>query len=88
MSKKASDKGTTPSLEHLEAELGRVKHRRNYVSALRSTIFSLLIVAEPTLEFVLVTRLSAMCQNIQDFSDRGCVNYSVDIIERNALGSL
>ena len=45
MSKKASDKGTTPSLEHLEAELGRVKHRRNYVSALRSTVFSLLIVA-------------------------------------------
>ena len=45
MSKKASDNEITPSLATLEAELGRVKHRRNYISALRSTVFSLLIVA-------------------------------------------
>lgn len=35
----------TPSLEVLEAELGRVRHKRNYLKALRSTVFSLIIVA-------------------------------------------
>jgi signal peptidase I len=35
----------SPSIESLEAELGRVRHRRNYFKALRKTIASLLIVA-------------------------------------------
>lgn len=45
MSDKASNDKKTPSLEVLEAELGRERHKRNYFKALRSTIFSLLIVA-------------------------------------------
>lgn len=35
----------SPSIESLEAELGRVRHKRNYFKALRKTIASLLIVA-------------------------------------------
>lgn len=34
-----------PSLEHLEEELGRERHRRSYLHALRNTVFSLLVVA-------------------------------------------
>lgn len=46
----STDAGTSssieaPSLETLEAELGRVRHKRNYLNALRSTVFSLIIVA-------------------------------------------
>ena len=46
----STDAGTSssieaPSLETLEAELGRVRHKRNYLKALRSTVFSLVIVA-------------------------------------------
>lgn len=37
--------GDAPSLEVLEAELGRERHKRNYLKALRSTVFSLVIVA-------------------------------------------
>ncbi len=43
ISKKTND--DTPSLEVLEAELGRERHKRNYLKALRSTVFSLVIVA-------------------------------------------
>jgi len=34
-----------PSLEHLEEELGRERHRKSYLNALRNTVFSLLVVA-------------------------------------------
>jgi signal peptidase I len=43
ISKKANE--DAPSLEVLEAELGRERHKRNYLKALRSTVFSLVIVA-------------------------------------------
>lgn len=43
ISKKTNE--DTPSLEVLEAELGRERHKRNYLKALRSTVFSLVIVA-------------------------------------------
>lgn len=36
---------STPSIEVLEAELGRERHKHNYLRALRSTVFSLIIVA-------------------------------------------
>ncbi len=36
---------STPSLEVLEAELGRERHKHNYLRALRNTLFSLIIVA-------------------------------------------
>ena len=36
---------STPSLEVLEAELGRERHKHNYLRALRNTLFSLVIVA-------------------------------------------
>lgn len=36
---------STMSVESIEAELGRVRHRYNYVKALRSTVSSLLLVA-------------------------------------------
>lgn len=36
---------SVPSLEHLEAELGRERHRANYFHALRNTVFGLLVVA-------------------------------------------
>lgn len=35
----------TPSIDSLEAELGRERYKRNYFRALRSTVFSLLLVA-------------------------------------------
>ena len=38
-------KNDAPSIEILEAELGRVRHKRNYLKALKSTVFSLIIVA-------------------------------------------
>lgn len=38
-------RSTSPSIETLEAELGRERHKRNYFKALRSTMASLLIVA-------------------------------------------
>lgn len=43
----SSDKKSqsTPSIEVLEAELGRERHKHNYLRALRSTVFSLIIVA-------------------------------------------
>ncbi|MBR3318512.1 MAG: signal peptidase I [Atopobiaceae bacterium] len=40
-----SNPSTVPSLENLEEELGRERHRRNYIIALRNTVFSLLVVA-------------------------------------------
>ena len=40
-----SNPSTVPSLENLEEELGRERHRRNYINALRNTVFSLLVVA-------------------------------------------
>ena len=43
ISKKTNE--DAPSLEVLEAELGRERHKRNYLKALRSTVFSLVIVA-------------------------------------------
>ena len=36
---------STPSIEVVEAELGRVRHKHNYLKALRNTLFSLVIVA-------------------------------------------
>lgn len=43
--KGSSSSGHVPSIEILEAELGRERHKRNYLRALRSTVFSLVIVA-------------------------------------------
>lgn len=43
ISKKSND--DAPSIEVLEEALGRERHKRNYLKALRNTIFSLLIVA-------------------------------------------
>lgn len=45
MSEEEAIKATSPSIETLEAELGRERHKRNYFKALRSTMASLLIVA-------------------------------------------
>lgn len=51
MSNDASEKSSAPastpvpSIEHLEAELGRERHRANYLHALRNTVFGLLVVA-------------------------------------------
>lgn len=45
MSEDATHEVATPSLETLEEELGRERHKRNYLKALRSTVFSLLVVA-------------------------------------------
>lgn len=45
VSEQAPSSGEAPSLEILEAELGRVRHKRNYLKALRNTVFSLVIVA-------------------------------------------
>lgn len=36
---------TRPSLEQIEAEIARLKYRRRYSSALRGTVYSLLVVA-------------------------------------------
>ncbi len=36
---------STPTVDALEAELGREKHRSNILAALRSTVFSLIVVA-------------------------------------------
>lgn len=41
----ASSASDVPSLERLEEELGRERHKRNYLMALRNTVFSLLVVA-------------------------------------------
>lgn len=41
----ASNASDVPSLERLEEELGRERHKRNYLMALRNTVFSLLVVA-------------------------------------------
>ena len=41
----SSSASATPSLERLEEELGRERHRKKYLSALRNTVFSLLVVA-------------------------------------------
>ena len=41
----ASSASDVPSLERLEEELGRERHKRNYLIALRNTVFSLLVVA-------------------------------------------
>ena len=54
MSKGNDSQVSTPSLDTIEAELGRERHKRNYLKALRSTLFSLLIVAAAA---VLVTML-------------------------------
>ena len=45
MSEEEAIRTTSPSIETLEAELGRERHKRNYFKALRSTMASLLIVA-------------------------------------------
>ena len=45
MDENVSSQESTPSLELLEAELGRERHKRNYLKALRNTLFSLVIVA-------------------------------------------
>lgn len=45
MDENVTNQETTPSVELLEEELGRVRHKRNYLKALRSTLFSLVIVA-------------------------------------------
>lgn len=45
MSEDISSNEGTPSIDVLEAELGRERHKHNYLKALRSTVFSLIIVA-------------------------------------------
>lgn len=41
----SNEQTSSPSIESLEAMLGRERHKRNYLNALRSTVFSLVIVA-------------------------------------------
>ena len=45
MSKKKSPELEYPSLEQMEAEISRLKHKKRYGSALRGTLYSLAVVA-------------------------------------------
>ena len=43
--RKAKDLTQVPAVEKLETELKREKYRRRYLSVLRSTVYTLLVVA-------------------------------------------